>query len=98
MTSTYVGAGGESKSLRAGSTGVDQVDVVHLQVLGPGTEGGGLVVVETVRLALALGDGDLVRGIGISVGSGAVDGEGSLELLDIDLLLVGTGVDEDALS
>lgn len=61
------------------------------------TEGGGLVIVGDIAEAEAAADGDGVGTVGRGVGGVAVNGQGTLERRDGDLLTVGAGFDEDAL-
>lgn len=86
---------GKGKKLR--DIRVGNVDVVQLEVGSLDTEGGSLVVGETICLRQTMGDGDLVaRVAGIVLGV-AVDGQLGTAGRDEDLFVIGAGVDEDAL-
>lgn len=88
VVTLLVGVGTESESLGAGTATVDNVEVVHLHVGGPGPQSGGEVVDRGVILALALCDSHSVRRETTGIGGLSVDGEGGFQNRYIDLLLV----------
>lgn len=94
---TYGSVRGESKSNVTLTVAVLDVDVVHLEVLGVDTEGSGLVVIIDIVKADAGGDGDGVLAVARSVGGVTVDGQLGLAGGNVDLLVVGAGLDEDDL-
>jgi hypothetical protein len=90
VVALLVSVGAESKSLGARATGVDNIDVVHLQVGCPSSQGSSEIVVGGVILTLALCDGDSVGGKAARVSGLSVNGESRLKGRNVDLLLVGT--------
>jgi hypothetical protein len=90
--------GANCESLGTLAVGVLEVDVVDLGSSSPVTESGGFIIVgsagqETGRV----GEDDFVVLVGRSVGGVTVDRQNSLAGWDVDLLAVGTGLDENAL-
>lgn len=85
-----VGVCRHGEGLRALAASVDEVDVVDFEVIVPGAQGGGQVVVGDGVLRFALGDGDGVAAVAAGVVGVAVDGERSGAGGDVDLLAVGT--------
>lgn len=94
---TYAGVGGKGKGNVSFTAGVLDVDVVHFEVLGVDAEGGGFVVVGDIAETEPAADGDHVGRVRRGVGGVAVNGQGTLERWDGDLLIVGARLDEDAL-
>lgn len=57
----------------------------------------GLIIIIRVQQASAVGNGNLVARVAGSIGGLSIDGENSLAGWDVNLLLVGTRVDENTL-
>jgi hypothetical protein len=87
----------ESNGLGARSARVDDVYVVDLEVCGPCTESGRLVVIKTIVLTLARRNGDFISGVAAGVGCLSIDSQGRFKSLDVDLFLICTTGDIDTL-
>lgn len=90
--------GAQCQGLRARATGVDEVDVVDLQVGGVSAKSSGFIIVWRIILALALRYGYRVCREAGGIRSLSVDGQRGLECLDVYLLFVRALGDEDTLS
>lgn len=94
---TYAGLCAHGNGLRALPECVLDIDVVQFEVAGPDSKCASEVVAGLRLLALRGDDRDLVLGVGGVIGSVPKHCQGSAELGDVDLFLVGSRVDEDDL-
>lgn len=73
------------------------VDIVQFEVTGPDPQSGRGIVVRLRFLAFRRDDGHLIRGVRCVVFRVPINGQGTIELGDVDLLLVGARMNEDGL-
>lgn len=91
------GVGAQGDGLAAGAVAIVDIDIVQLEVLSLDAESGGLIVAQTISLAEAGSDGDLVAAVAGGVAGVTIDGHLSRTGAHEDLLAVCALINEDTL-